>query len=91
VLVLTPLAWLAPRVDALFPKLTSAVLSLTVRLLPDASRPTPPEDTVEGWQAASSMTERGRQLVNRLTTLGRRAADRNLEEPARGRTSEVTR
>ena len=53
-LTLTPLAWVAPRVAALFPRLTAGLLGVTTRLLPAA-----PETagqgadlpTLEGWQA----------------------------------------
>jgi short-subunit dehydrogenase len=82
VVAFTPLGLLAPRVDALFPGLTSALLSLTVRLLPDA--PGTPESTeiVEGWEAAKRLPRRTRFVVNRLTGLGRTAAGRFNEQPA---------
>jgi NAD(P)-dependent dehydrogenase (short-subunit alcohol dehydrogenase family) len=82
VVTFTPLGVLAPRVDALFPGLTSALLGLTVRLLPDA--PGTPESTeiMEGWQAADRLPRRTRFLVNRLTGLGRAAAGRFNEGPS---------
>jgi NAD(P)-dependent dehydrogenase (short-subunit alcohol dehydrogenase family) len=81
VVTVTPLAMVAPRVDALFPGLTSAILGLTVRLLPKA--PGTPESTepVRGWQAAQDLTRRGRFMVNRLSALGRSAAGRFNERP----------
>jgi NAD(P)-dependent dehydrogenase (short-subunit alcohol dehydrogenase family) len=80
-LTLTPLAWLAPRVDALFPRLTSSVLEVTARLLPDPPATDATPATVDGWQAATNLRPGRRLLLNRLTTLGRRAARRNLEQP----------
>jgi NAD(P)-dependent dehydrogenase (short-subunit alcohol dehydrogenase family) len=84
VVAFTPLGLLAPRVDALFPGLTSALLSLTVRLLPDA--PGTPESTeiVEGWEAAKRLPRRTRFVVNRLTGLGRTAAGRFNEQAVEG-------
>jgi NAD(P)-dependent dehydrogenase (short-subunit alcohol dehydrogenase family) len=81
VVTVTPLAIVAPRVDALFPGLASAILGLTVRLLPDA--PGTPESTeaVTGWQASERLTRRGRFAVNRLSALGRSAARRFNERP----------
>jgi NAD(P)-dependent dehydrogenase (short-subunit alcohol dehydrogenase family) len=82
VVTVTPLAVLAPRVDALFPGLTSALLSLTARMLPDA--PGTPESTEakEGWEAAERLPRRTRFLVDRLTRLGRAAAAQYNEQPA---------
>ena len=81
VVTTTPLAILAPRVDALFPGLTSALLGLTVRLLPDA--PGTPESTeaMKGWQASEQLPRRTRFVVNRLSGLGRAAARRFNERP----------
>lgn len=82
VLTLTPLAKLAPKADALFPGAASAILALTVRLLPkapvdlgDSSRGA----TLEGRAVAGRMSDRGRVWLNRLTLLGRRAAAANNE------------
>jgi len=81
VVTVTPLAMVAPRVDAMFPGLASAILGLTVRLLPDA--PDTPESTelMQGWQAEQRMRPRSRFVVNRLSTLGRSAARRFNERP----------
>jgi NAD(P)-dependent dehydrogenase (short-subunit alcohol dehydrogenase family) len=81
VVTTTPLAILAPRVDALFPGLTSALLGLTARLLPDA--PGTPESTeaMKGWQASERLPRRTRFVVNRLSGLGRSAARRFNERP----------
>jgi NAD(P)-dependent dehydrogenase (short-subunit alcohol dehydrogenase family) len=81
VVTMTPLAILAPRVDALFPGLTSALLGLTARLLPDA--PGTPESTeaMKGWQASEQLPRRTRFVVNRLSGLGRTAARRFNERP----------
>ncbi|HEV2929006.1 MAG TPA: SDR family oxidoreductase [Propionibacteriaceae bacterium] len=76
VVTFTPLGVLAPRVDALFPGLTSALLSLTVRLLPNAPGTPESTETMEGWEAAERLPRRTRFLVNRLTGLGRSAAER---------------
>ena len=73
--VLTPLAWLGIRVRGLAPATTTRVLGLVGRLLPDA----PGREgarTAEGHEAARRL---GSSLVDRLTTLGERAARRNLE------------
>ncbi len=81
VVTVTPLAMVAPRVDAMFPGLASAILGLTVRLLPDA--PDTPESTeaMRGWQAAERLPRRTQFVVNRLSTLGRAAARRFNERP----------
>ena len=60
VVTVTPLGVLAPRVDALFPGLTSALLSLTVRLLPDAPGTPESTQTMEGWEAAERLPRRTR-------------------------------
>jgi NAD(P)-dependent dehydrogenase (short-subunit alcohol dehydrogenase family) len=75
VVITTPLAQLAPRVDALFPTLTSALLALTTRLLPKAPVSRAGE-TIEGRQAQQELRTRSRLVLDRLTVLGRRAADR---------------
>ena len=73
VVITTPLAQVAPRVDALLPTLTSAFLALTTRLLPKAPVSTDGE-TLEGWQAEQGLRTRSRLILDRLTVLGRRAA-----------------
>ncbi len=81
VVITTPLAQIAPRVDALFPGPTSALLSLTVRLLPDSRSHAGDSGAIEGRQAAKQLTRTGRMLVNQLSRLGRRAAGRFNEDP----------
>ena len=71
----------APRVDALFPGLGAAVLGLTSRLLPDDPGTPESTDTLEGWEAAEQLPRRKRALLNRVTRLGRKAAERNNEQP----------
>ena len=82
VVTFTPLGVLAPRVDALFPGLTSALLGLTVRLLPNAPGTPDSTEIMEGWQAAERLPRRTRFLVNRLTGLGLAAAGQYNEGPA---------
>lgn len=82
VVTVTPIGVLAPRVDALFPGLTSALLGLTVRLLPDAPDTPESSETKEGWQAAQDLPRRTRFILDRVTRLGRNAADRFNERPA---------
>lgn len=81
VLVLTPLAKIAPRVDALFPRTTSALLGLVARLLPDAPSSSGSE-TLPGWRAAGRLDRRSRRVLDAVTRLGRRAAARLNERPA---------
>jgi NAD(P)-dependent dehydrogenase (short-subunit alcohol dehydrogenase family) len=80
VLVLTPLAKLAPRVDALFPRTTSAFLGLVARLLPAAPSSSRSE-TVPGWRAARRLDHGSRRILDVVTRLGGRAADRLNERP----------
>ena len=80
VVTITPLAKIAPRVDALFPGLASAVLGLTARLLPEAPGGRASRHPIEGWQAEKSLNRRSRLILDRLTTLGRRAAARFNEQ-----------
>ena len=81
VVTVTPLAMVAPRVDAMFPGLTAALLNLTARLLPKP--PGTPESTeaMKGWEAAERLPRRTRFVVNRLSGLGRSAARRFNERP----------
>ena len=60
VVTLTPLAMVAPRVDALFPGLGAALLGLTTRLLPDDPGTPESADTLEGWEAAEQLPRRKR-------------------------------
>lgn len=82
VLLLTPLAWLAPRVDALLPRLGATVLTATARMLPtwpaEGRRPA----RMEGRQVERMLSSRPRRWLRRLTILGRRAAARNNEGDA---------
>lgn len=73
-LVLTPLAWLGIRVRGLAPATTTRALGLVGRLLPEAGREG--ARTVPGHEARHRLAS---TLVDRLTTLGDRAARRNLE------------
>jgi NAD(P)-dependent dehydrogenase (short-subunit alcohol dehydrogenase family) len=84
VLVLTPLAWLAPRFDALLPNVSSALLGFMARRLPDAPATTPDSLTLEGWQSAWKLSPASRALVRALTTLSSRAARRFNERPVGG-------
>ena len=88
VVTVTPIGMLAPRVDALFPGLTSALLGLTARLLPDAPGTPDSTEPLTGWEAAQRLPRRTRFVVNRLSGLGRSAARRfnegsDDEEPRR--------
>ena len=82
VLITTPLAQIAPRVDALFPRATSVLLGLTARLLPDHPARGTDQSALEGWQAAKKLPLRTRMVVDQLSRLGRTAARRFNEEPA---------
>jgi NAD(P)-dependent dehydrogenase (short-subunit alcohol dehydrogenase family) len=79
VVVLTPLARLAPRVDALSPRIGSAVLSLTARLLPGWPTDGAHSPKVEGHRAEAMLSPRARENVRRLTSWGRKAATRTNE------------
>lgn len=80
--VLTPLAWVGIRVRGLAPATTTRLMGLAARLLPG-----PPARagarTVEGAEARRRLAS---PLVNRLTTLGDRAARRtqDAERPVDG-------
>ena len=80
VVTTTPLTKIVPRVDALFPGLASAVLGLTVRLLPESPGGRDSRHALEGWQAEKSLNRRSQLILDRLTTLGRRAAARFNEQ-----------
>lgn len=79
IVMLTPLTHVAVRVHGLFPGLTTRVLGVVARLLPDARA----EDSelVEGRDAQRRL---GSRLVGALTVLGRRAARRNNERRPAG-------
>ena len=74
ILILTPLAKIGSRVAGVAPALTAAAMSVAARLLP--AGPGQPTPTVEGRQARQQL---GSDVVERLTTLGNRAAARNNE------------
>jgi NAD(P)-dependent dehydrogenase (short-subunit alcohol dehydrogenase family) len=77
--VLTPLAWLGIRVHGLAPATTTRALGLAGRLLPDR----PPRGSrrqVPGIEAARRLAS---PLVDRITTLGDRAASRTGEQDGR--------
>ena len=79
VVLLTPLAHVASRVDALTPRVGAAILGITARLLPtwptDAGAPA----AVEGRQVEELMTPPARRWLRRLTVLGRRSAAQTNE------------
>lgn len=78
--VLTPLAWLGIRVRGLAPGLTTRVMGVAARLLPN-----PPSDqptgTVLGDAARADLQPAATRFVRMLSTLGDRAAQRNNERP----------
>ncbi|ANS78076.1 3-oxoacyl-[acyl-carrier protein] reductase [Serinicoccus hydrothermalis] len=71
--VLTPLAKIGMRVHGLMPATTIRVMGLTSRLLPSAPADRDAARPVTGRTAAQQL---GSDVVSRLTTLGRRAAER---------------
>ena len=90
VVTLTPLAVVAPRVDALFPDLTAAVLGLTSRLLPDDPGTPESTDTLEGWEAAEQL-RRGKRFCSTASPgSGDEAAERNNEPPGGAATEPTT-
>lgn len=70
---LTPLTMVATRFRGLLPGVTTKMMGLTSRLLPSASGP---GETIEGRDAQRRLDS---SVVHALTTLGRRAAERNNE------------
>jgi NAD(P)-dependent dehydrogenase (short-subunit alcohol dehydrogenase family) len=85
VVTVTPLAMIAPRVDAMFPGLGAAILGLTTRLLPDDPGTPESTDTLEGWEAAEQLPRRRRLVLDRVTRLSAKAAERHNEQPESGR------
>ena len=79
VVLLTPLAQVASRVDALAPRVGAAILGITARLLPtwpaDVSAPA----AVEGRQVGEQMPPPARPRLRHLTILGRRSAAQTNE------------
>jgi hypothetical protein len=84
-LTFTPLAALAPRVEAMAPRATAALLGFTTRLLPAATSDDAAghrdAGSLEGLAAAERLDPRAHAVVDRLTVLGRRAAARLNELP----------
>jgi len=78
-IVTTPLAQVGMRVNGLFPTLTSGLMGVMSRLLPRA--PAGATDTVDGREARTRLSAGPRRVLDGVTTLGRRAATRNNEEP----------
>ena len=82
VLVLTPLAKIAPRMDALFPRTTSALLGLVARLLPAAPSSSRSE-TIPGWRAARRLDHRSRRILDvrdPIGRAGRRSTERTTDD-----------
>ena len=77
----TPLALLAPRVDALAPRATSALLAAVTRLLPRAPEGSEGQEPVRGEIAEQQLTPRGRARLEKIIGLTRRA-QRQLNEPS---------
>jgi NAD(P)-dependent dehydrogenase (short-subunit alcohol dehydrogenase family) len=78
-IMLTPLTWVGARVRGLLPATTTRVMGLANRALPKA--PDGGGETVEGREAARRLDSR---FVRALTTLGRKAAERNNERRGGG-------
>ena len=70
VLITTPLAQIAPRVDALFPRATSVLLGLTARLLPESPDPRVRSVRARGLAGREDAAVRPRMVVDQLTPLG---------------------
>ena len=77
--VLTPLAQIGMRVNALFPGLTAVALEVMSRLLPRS--PGGPTETLQGYAARDRLPATRRRVLDGITVLGRRAASRNNELP----------
>lgn len=73
---LTPLTVVATRFRGLMPGVTTRMMGLTSRLLPSASGP---GRTVEGRVARKGLSGPAAKVVDALTMLGSRAAQRNNE------------
>ena len=78
-LLLTPLAQIASRFAVLAPNLTAALLALTVRLLPRSVGAIEGARPVEGRAARERLSPRSRTVLDKITTLGDRAARRFLQ------------
>lgn len=73
---LTPLTVVATRFRGLLPGVTTHLMGLTSRMLPSAGGP---GATIEGREARTRLGGTARGVVDALTTLGSRAAERNNE------------
>jgi len=73
----TPLAWIGIRARGLAPGLTTRVMGLANRALPDAPEGEAP--TIPGRQAAQRLSGVAKKVVDGLSVLGTRAARRNNE------------
>jgi NAD(P)-dependent dehydrogenase (short-subunit alcohol dehydrogenase family) len=80
-IMLTPLTWVGARVRGLLPGTTTRVMGLANRVLPSVPE-SGSEGTMEGRQADRVLDSR---VVRFLTTLGRKAAERNNERRSRKR------
>ena len=69
------MAKVAGRLDAFAPRAMALVLSTMIRLLPGAP-PTKEYERVPGHVAQARMRPKARTQMERITTLGRRAAGR---------------
>lgn len=78
--VLTWVAKLGDRVQALLPRTTSAALGLAGRVLPGSDH-APTGSTVTGWVARERLSGPAAALVGGLTALGSRAAARYRQRP----------
>jgi NAD(P)-dependent dehydrogenase (short-subunit alcohol dehydrogenase family) len=80
-IMLTPLTWVGARLRGLLPGTTTRVMGLANRVLPSVPE-SGSEGTMEGRQADRVLDSR---VVRFLTTLGRKAAERNNERRSRKR------
>ena len=90
VMTVTPIGFLAPRVDALFPNLTAGLLAVATRLLP--SDPGTPESgqTLEGWEARRRAPKPMQFMLDRVLRLSDEAAEQNNEPPGGAATEPTT-
>jgi NAD(P)-dependent dehydrogenase (short-subunit alcohol dehydrogenase family) len=90
VMTVTPIGFIAPRVDALFPNLTAGLLAVATRLLP--SDPGTPESgqTLEGWEARRRAPKPMQFVFDRVLRLSDEAAEQNNEPPGGAATEPTT-
>jgi NAD(P)-dependent dehydrogenase (short-subunit alcohol dehydrogenase family) len=91
VMTVTPVGFLAPRVDALFPNLTAGLLALATRLLPDDPGTPESGQTLEGWEARRRASRSMQFLLDRVLRLSDEAAEENNEPPGGAATEPTTR